>query len=86
MTHWAITQIDPFFDALTLDDANELIEAGLTNSQIRWIASDEDVSNFYARLIDAFSGQIKDGLEEQAKAAFQPGILVEVGQGDDSSF
>jgi predicted nucleic acid-binding protein len=72
VTHLAITQLEPFFDALTADDARELLEAGIDNSQIKWIGSDGDVSSFYCKLLAAFGEQVDAELLAAAKAVFEP--------------
>jgi predicted nucleic acid-binding protein len=71
-THRAIAQLDAYFDAITADDANLLLEKGLSNSQISWISTDSDVKSFYSKLLDKFSGQFKGELEEQGLQTFKP--------------
>ncbi len=71
MTHTAISQLLPFFDAFTDDDANKLVKGGLANDQIRWIGSDNDVRHFYTTLLDAFKGQLDAKSEADADKAFR---------------
>lgn len=83
-THWAITQLVPFQDALTLKDARELVRAGLENSQIRWVGSDSDVQSFYTNILDAFKGQLDAQVEEEANEAFRAKPIEE--EDDDIPF
>lgn len=71
MTHLAISQLHPFADAFTPDDAEKLVRGGLGNDQVRWIASDSDVRAFYTSLLNRFTGELDFGLEAQADAAFR---------------
>jgi predicted nucleic acid-binding protein len=50
-THAAISQLYPYIDAFTRDDVVRLAEAAAQNSQINWITSDEDVYNFYRKIL-----------------------------------
>ena len=52
-THSAIAALEPFADVLTTDEIEELLEVAQKNSQIAWIASDEDVKQFYQPLLQA---------------------------------
>jgi Fic family protein len=52
-THAAIEGLGPFTDALTADEIAELIEAAQTNSQVKWISTDEDVKSFYDPLLES---------------------------------
>lgn len=70
VTHWAISKIEPFFDALTSEDAVKLLRGGLDNSQIRWISSDPDVKGFYTRLLDTFEHHLEAGLLDEAHGVF----------------
>jgi len=70
-THVAITQLAPYFDAFTAEDAEKLIRGGLDNDQVRWIASDSDVRHFYTSLLDAFAGQIDPKIEAEAGEVFR---------------
>lgn len=69
-THLAVGMVLTFFDALTAEDANILIEAGIDNQQIRWIADDADVCYFYRKLLKAFEGQFADNLQKKGEDTF----------------
>ncbi|WP_342658247.1 PIN domain-containing protein [Sphingomonas sp. NY01] len=71
MTHLAVSQLQPFSDALTANDAGKLVRGGLDNDQVRWIAGDSDVRAFYTSLLDRFTGQLDFGLEADADDAFR---------------
>lgn len=51
-THTAIAKLTEFVDLLTAAEVDELVEAGLSNSQIRWIGTDVDVSCFYRKIVE----------------------------------
>jgi predicted nucleic acid-binding protein len=50
-THAAIEKLTPFVEVLTKEDVEKLATAAVSNSQITWIASDEDVYNFYRAIL-----------------------------------
>jgi len=50
-THNAISQLIPYMQFLTIDDSNRLAAALAANRQISLIASDNDVNDFYLRLL-----------------------------------
>jgi hypothetical protein len=43
----------PYFDLFSAKDAEDMLKAAVANSQINWIASDQDVKSFLEKLIDA---------------------------------
>jgi hypothetical protein len=51
-THAAISQLEEFADLLTAAEVDELVEAALKNSQIRWIGTDPDVSAFFKKIVE----------------------------------
>jgi PIN domain-containing protein len=57
-THSAIAALAGYTD-YTAQQANDLFEAALNNTQIRWISHDPDVNAFFVGLIDAH----RDGLD-----------------------
>lgn len=71
-THLGVSMVLPFLDALTQEDANLLMEKGIENQQIRWIADDSDVKHLYGKLLDTFKGQFADSLEENGEKIFRP--------------
>jgi hypothetical protein len=46
-THVAIAELKPYMALLTPSDVETLLRAALDNSQIKWIAGDEDVREFF---------------------------------------
>lgn len=53
-THSQIAKLHGIFDHLTASDAILLFQAIIDNSQISWIAKDEDVKEFYKKLHEKF--------------------------------
>jgi hypothetical protein len=49
-THEAIANLQQYLNLLSSADAERLIRAAETNTQISWILSDPDIEEFYARL------------------------------------
>jgi hypothetical protein len=52
-THAAVAEAMPYFDLFSAKDAEDMLKAAVANSQINWIASDQDVKSFLEKLIDA---------------------------------
>jgi|SRR5262249_32127474 len=50
-THSAVDGLTQLIGVLTSEDIHELVEAASNNSQIRCILGDEDVHNFYSKLL-----------------------------------
>ena len=50
-THAAVARLKEFSNVLGPGEIDELIEAGLNNSQISWIGSDGDVQEFFRTII-----------------------------------
>lgn len=71
-THTAIAKLEGLFDALTWSDADRILKAGETNSQIAWIGSDSDVSQFYLKLIEKFEDKIDAAWVIELRDAFKP--------------
>jgi hypothetical protein len=46
-THAAIALLEPYILFLTDEEAEEIIQGGLSNSQVAWIASDSDVNSVF---------------------------------------
>ncbi|PHN17214.1 PIN domain-containing protein [Pseudomonas sp. ICMP 561] len=51
-THSAVSKLAPYMPYLMAEDAVELFRAAVTNSQIGWIISDDDVGDFYLSLLN----------------------------------
>jgi len=66
-THAAISKLAEFADLLTAAEVDELVEAALENSQIRWIGTDPDVSVFFQKIVEPRLGKYPK--ERQAEIA-----------------
>lgn len=64
-THKEIERLDEVFEMITLEEALVLFEALVENSQISWIADDEDVKEFFKKLYDKFATQVPVELDEK---------------------
>lgn len=73
-THAGVSLVAPFVDVLTKDDANLLVEKGIENQQIHWIAEDTDVASLYQKILNSFEGQFSGSLEEDGKKLFVKSI------------
>lgn len=49
-THKQIEKLEGVFDEITSEEAQIIFQAIIDNNQIRWIAEDEDVKEFYEKL------------------------------------
>jgi hypothetical protein len=67
-THAAIALLIPYIAFLTEEEAEEVIQGALSNSQVAWIASDSDVEDFLTKMLthhgDSLSATLKKRLEE----------------------
>jgi hypothetical protein len=72
-THAAVDGLTPFIGVLTSEDIHELVEAAANNSQITWILSDQDVHDFYSKLlaIEQSGGEIDPDDKKRLKALLQ---------------
>jgi len=64
-THKQIEKLHEMFDQLTYEDAVILLQAMIDNSQINWIAEDEDVKDFYSKLYQKFWAKTPAEMDEQ---------------------
>jgi hypothetical protein len=51
-THSAIGQLGPYVPFLTKEEAEEVIQGALSNSQVSWIVSDSDVEAFLTKMLN----------------------------------
>jgi predicted nucleic acid-binding protein len=72
-THAAIVVIDAYIPFFTNDEAEEVIQGCLSNSQIAWIVSDTDVQDFLTKMLVKFGDSLSDALRKRLKEAL--GIL-----------
>ncbi|WP_454826649.1 PIN domain-containing protein [Paraburkholderia xenovorans] len=68
-THLSVAQLQPLRATLNKLDVQRLLEAAIDNSQIRWIASDDDVYAFFSALLSEHP-DIDAGLFEAAEEVF----------------
>ncbi|WP_316679564.1 PIN domain-containing protein [Ralstonia chuxiongensis] len=68
-THAAVAKLQPLRATLNKSDVERLLEAAIDNSQIRWIASDEDVYAFFTALLSEHA-DIDAGLFEAVEEVF----------------
>jgi hypothetical protein len=64
-THRQIEKLGEMFDQLTYEDAVILLQAMIDNSQINWIAGDDDVKEFYTKLYRKFWTKTPAEMDEQ---------------------
>jgi len=64
-THQQIEKLKTIDADLTFEDAVILFQAMIENSQINWIAKDEDVQSFYKNLHESFFDQTSPELDQQ---------------------
>lgn len=57
-THNAIAGLVFVADDLSWEEADKLFDAGIANSQINWIGTDDDVKGFYTKLITKYEDKI----------------------------
>lgn len=69
-THLAVETLEPLRVTLTWTDADRLLRAGLSNSQIRWIGTDPDINAFYSFLIDTFANNLTSERRAELVEAF----------------
>ncbi len=67
-THSAITLLGPYVSFLTQEQAEEVVQGALSNSQVAWIISDADVEEFFKKMYEehgeSLSGKLRVRLEE----------------------
>jgi len=51
-THTAVSKLTEFADLLTVAEIDDLVDAALDNSQIRWISTDDDVKVFFQKIVE----------------------------------
>nr|WP_312231153.1 PIN domain-containing protein [Pseudomonas sp.] len=64
-THYAVSKLSALKGLLDAEDAEVLFRAALDNSQISWIASDEDVHDFYVFLANHFLTAVDPSLASE---------------------
>lgn len=64
-THKQIAILAEIIDQLSLEEATKAFRALIENEQVRWIATDEDVKEFYSRLFERFYPKTPHELDEE---------------------
>lgn len=64
-THKQIAKLQEIFDQLTYEDAIILLQAMIDNPQVKWIADDEDVKDFYQKLYIKYWSKTSAEIDEQ---------------------
>ena len=64
-THSQIARLQKIFDELNFEEAMLLLQAMIDNPQIKWIADDEDVKDFYQKLYEKFWPKTPAEIDEQ---------------------
>ncbi|WP_295460535.1 PIN domain-containing protein [uncultured Pseudomonas sp.] len=63
-THAAVAKLKNLLPQLTIEDASRLCQAALNNNQIGWIITDDDVYDFYLKLINNWAPAMDADLAE----------------------
>jgi hypothetical protein len=82
-THAAVAKLSQIGE-FTPVQANEIVGAALSNSQIGWIATDDDVKQFLAAVIDKHADQVSPTELEAVKKLMDPPALPTVADIDDA--
>lgn len=69
-THGAVAEIANFIKYFSDDDVQKLIKAAVENEQIYWIASDEDVKDFFIKLYQSKHQIIPEDIKSQFEQYF----------------
>jgi hypothetical protein len=64
-THYAVANLVPYLPHLTEQDAVALFRGAVTNSQIGWIITDEDVGDFYLSLLNEWATALDHDLADE---------------------
>lgn len=84
-THAAISSLKPYKDEIVWEEAKKIFDAGITNNQISWIGTDEDVNDFYRMLMTKFYPNTSIEMDEKLDEVF-PELLHTDGSDDDVPF
>lgn len=68
-THAAIALLDPYVPFLTKEEAEEVIQGALSNSQVAWIASDSDVESFLSKMFNEHGDNLSPTLKRRLEDA-----------------
>ncbi len=68
-THAAIASLDPYLSFLTTEEAQNIVQGALSNSQVAWIVSDSDVEAFFQRILQLHGKALSAGSLKRLQAA-----------------
>jgi PIN domain len=68
-THGAIAQLEPYVPFLTSEEAEEVIQGALSNSQVAWIASDSDVHSFLTKMLELHGDDLSAAQQKRLRDA-----------------
>jgi hypothetical protein len=66
-THAAVASLEPYIPFLTPEEAEEVLQGALSNSQVVWIASDPDVEAFLNKVLQEHGGAISETLRKRVE-------------------
>ncbi|HVK56938.1 MAG TPA: PIN domain-containing protein [Burkholderiales bacterium] len=69
-THQSVAALTPFAETIILEEAKEIFDAGIKNSQIGWIGTDSDVNVFYRGLMETHGGKLDAEILQSLEALF----------------
>jgi hypothetical protein len=64
-THKQIANLNEVYDQIKFNDAVKIFEALLNNDQVKWIATDDDVREFYSKLFKRYYSETARELDVQ---------------------
>lgn len=88
-THSAIAALRPYIPFLTEEEAQEVVQGALENSQVRWIANDDDVRAFLLEMLDEHGKALSLSIASELKKTLEieePISEKEVEEGEEPPF
>jgi hypothetical protein len=64
-SHSAVALLEPYIPFLNEEEAEEVIQGALSNSQVAWIASDSDVEAFLTKMLSAHGNSLSGTLKQR---------------------
>lgn len=68
-THAAVASLEPYLPFLTAEEAQDVVQGALSNSQVAWIVSDSDVEAFLKKILELHGSALSAGLLKRLKEA-----------------
>lgn len=69
-THKSINDLKPYLNDLKWPEVEQIFEAGISNSQISWIGTDQDVNEFYRTLMMNFFNKTTAEMDAELEKLF----------------